>query len=207
MEYTEKALNLLKDFTGEYLHGNIDELANFSFWDIWGEKEYDNGKNYPDGDCTKIVYAIDYLLYFDTIAAYSTPYYLNKNGDYIFTGDTINTFRTLFGNRFKHNGEKRVETDFQFTQPEIEIKNDFFRTYQKIGNFYLLPCKTILKDKKHLSLNTYRNDEWFDYFDLFLNKLKNRLPLKNSVSNGDIFQMLLNENKNFFNEEINKFLI
>lgn len=172
-----KALKLLEDFTKEYLHGNIDELTNFSFWDIAGNPKYDGTCTFKnigkfDGDKTKIVYAIDYLLYATKIqekvknfhlAGYSTEYEWNSN----FSGDTIHTFRTLLGNRFlSKNGEIKVENFFDFDLPLKQKRNDFFFTYQKIGNFYLLP-KEFRK-----SINQLRGtNNWKDYFDVFLKNL------------------------------------
>ena len=187
----DDAKEIVLRFRDEYLHGNIEELANFSFWDIAGTK-YDCSGNDFDGDRTKIVYAIDKLLYIDS----NIPEFLI--GDrYNYSGDTINTFNTLFC-----KDRKSAENKFSFTPSEIEIKNEFFRTYQKIGNFYLLPCKTISTGKKNRSLNTYRNDEWFDYFDLFLVELKNRLPLKEILNKNNDFQTLLNKNDFFFDAKM-----
>jgi len=62
-------LNFLIEFKNKYLHGNIDELADFSFWDIntnageyfSGNKRVQSEEDF-DGDRTKIVYTIQYLL-------------------------------------------------------------------------------------------------------------------------------------------------
>lgn len=53
-----------------------------------------------DGDRTKIVYAIDYLLY-DNLPEFKIPGYTLKS-EYNYTGETINTFNTLF------SGAKRI---------------------------------------------------------------------------------------------------
>jgi len=192
----EDAKKIVLSFRDEYLHGNIDELANFSFWDIAGTV-YDNRKDEFDGDRTKIVYAIDKILY-DTKPILENFVLGDSEKGGMYSGDTINTFNTLFC-----KDRKSAENKYHFTPSEIEIKNEFFRTYQKIGNFYLLPNKTINKD----SLNKFRGDfnrkdAWFDYFDLFLNNLKERLPLKEISNKNDYFQKLLNENRHFFNIEM-----
>lgn len=159
----DEAKEIVKRFIEDHLHGNIDELANFSFWDIEGTEYDGNQRGKFDGDRTRIVYAIDYLLYKDS----NFPnFYLNKN----YTGDTINSFRTLFGNR-ETNTEKDVENKFKFTDSEKQIKNEFFRTYQKLGNFYLLPTGKGTDGAQ--TINTYRGTErdYKDFFDVFLKNL------------------------------------
>lgn len=171
LNYNNKneALEILKRFTKKYLHGKIDELADFSFWDILTDTEFNGGPlkgDTFDGDRTRIVYAIDKLLYDEK----GIPdFNLGKN----YTGDTINTFRTLFGNRFT-GSEQNFEKDFlNNDKTRIELKNKFFRAYQQIGNFFILPNSTIKNGEKNESLNTYRgtNREYKDYFDVFLNNL------------------------------------
>ena len=62
----DNAKRLINDFINEELpNKDINELIKFSFWNIKNQEKYGNGKPYPDGDCTKIVYAIDFLLYCD----------------------------------------------------------------------------------------------------------------------------------------------
>ena len=60
-----------------------------------------------------------------------------------------------------------------YDKTRIELKNTFFRAYQQIGNFFILPNSTIKNGEKNESLNTYRgtNIEYKDYFDVFLNNL------------------------------------
>jgi len=185
----EEALEILKRFTKKYLHGKIDELADFSFWDILTDTEF-NGVSLKgdtfDGDRTRIVYAIDKLLYDEKKIPNFT---LGPKGNY--TGDTINTFRTLFGNRF-NNTEEYVEKLFDFTPEQIIIKNNFFRTYQKIGNFYILPTGQYSITKK--TLNTYRGTDknYKDFFDVFI---------RNLYSNEDVILVSLKQkdnNKEFF---------
>ena len=167
----EEALEIVNRFKEKYLHGNIEELKDFSFWYILTDEEFNgvsfDGNNF-DGDRTRIVYAIDKLLYDERKIPNFT---LGPKGNY--TGDTINTFRTLFGNRFT-GSEQNFEKDFlNNDKTRIELKNTFFRAYQQIGNFFILPNSTIKNGEKNESLNTYRgtNREYKDYFDVFLNNL------------------------------------
>lgn len=93
-------LNFLIEFKNKYLHGNIDELADFSFWDInTNAGEYFSGnkrvqpEEYFDGDRTKIVYTIQYLL----LDGSGIPNFSHDAPGRQYTGDTINTFNSLFG--------------------------------------------------------------------------------------------------------------
>lgn len=196
-EKKDKALKLLESFKNDYLHGNIEELANFSFWDIAGNPEYDgisfgeHDSKY-DGDRTNIVYAIDYLLYNEKIPNLTLRGYGETEN---FSGDTINTFNTLFGSR---KYRESVENAFNFTTSERHLRDDFYRTYQKIGNFYLLPAG----DKQN-SINSFRGkNAWRDYFDIFLKNLKQSLPPTNSYEKKDNnlqhLQVLLKNDKNKF---------
>lgn len=176
-------INLVKRFSHDYLDNDISNLVNYSFWSLLND--YDNAytqgyiSNSPktdismfkkdfDGDRLNIVYAIDYILYHDK----NIP---NFNGSlgYLYTGDTINTYNTLFGNKctLNKNGiyiEKAVENKYEFNDGSslINHRDIFFATFQTIGNFYLLP-----KEEPGLgsSINTYRGTcNWNDYFDVFL---------------------------------------
>jgi hypothetical protein len=202
---------LIKDFTDEYLHGNIDELANFSFWYIAGNPKYD-GLSYGtldskyDGDRTNIVYAIDYLLYKERIPNLTLRGYVSNSETENFSGDTINTFNSLFGS-IKYR--ESVANTFNFTNSELHLRDEFYRTYQKIGNFYLLPC-----GNNKNSINSFRGkNAWRDYFDIFLKNLKKCLSQDNTVENSDKnFQclkdlLMKNENALYFgNKNFDSFL-
>ncbi len=96
-------------FISCYTLYDIEELKDFSFWYILTDEEF-NGVSFDgnkfDGDRTRIVYAIDKLLYDEKKISSFT---LGPKGNY--TGDTFNTFRTLFGNRFI-DSEQFFEKDF-----------------------------------------------------------------------------------------------
>lgn len=187
----EEAMKLVKGFIEEYLHGNIDELKNFSFWDIEGTKYDGNPKEKFDGDRTEIVYALDYLLYKDrNIPNFS----INALGN-IYTGDTINTFRTLFGSPLCR---EYVANQFNFSHSERQRIDSFYWTYQQLGNFYILPCKTLPNTKT--SINSYRGKTWKDYFDIFLSELKKCL---NNENGRDEKLYQLKEENDFFFSKIN----
>ena len=202
-ELKQKAENLVLNFRDEFLHGNIEELKDFSFWTIAGT-EYD-GTCTPrtlgkfDGDKTKIVYAIDYLLYADKISKYVKEFSIlgyprEVAWECNFSGDTINSFRTLLGNRFLlKNTEREVIEFFGFNSDLKQKINDFFYIYQRIGNFYLLP------KLYHKSINQYRGtNKWKDYFDVFLQELNKYF--RNEACIDEILSSYLESgiNKEFF---------
>jgi len=200
-----KALNLLKDFTCEYLHDNINELANFSFWDIAGNPKYDgtctpNSLSTFDGDRTKIVYAIERIIYNDDLFSKNSNFVLGQN----ITGDTINTFNTLFGGRknYRDSVLKKFGENAKSIYSENE-KNDFYHIYQSLGNFTLLPCKTLCG----VSINSYRglHSEWKDFFYPFICYLKKTYQIKdfNSYSDKNLYELsLLRKENDFFFENI-----
>jgi len=186
----DNAKRLINDFINEELpNKDINELIKFSFWNIKNQDKYGNGKPYPDGDCTKIVYAIDYLLYCDIgiTENFRIPGYPWKSEQYCnFKGETINTFNTLFAKKldkqnkirslFSFDEWKKIKDDSQIDNPFAE---DFFHVYQRLGNFMLLPSKTISFRK---SINSYKgkNEIIHDYSDIFFNQLKQCLEDKTS---------------------------
>ena len=142
-----EALEIFNNFTDKYLHGNIEELRTYDFSKVIS-KEYGNGKSYADGDCTKIAYAIYYLLWKDK----QIPLFTESNFEKLtnsYSGDTINTFNTLFGK--EDSARKKIQAIF--SEDEQKIVEDFKILYQTIGNFYVLPKNTIFY---RTSLNKYR---------------------------------------------------
>ena len=186
----DNAKRLINDFINEELpNKDINELIKFSFWNIKNQEKYGNGKPYPDGDCTKIVYAIDFLLYCDIgiTENFRIPSYPWKSEQYCnFKGETINTFNTLFAKKLGKQNKirslfsleewKKIKDDSQIDNPFAE---DFFHVYQRLGNFMLLPSKTIGFRK---SINSYKgtNEIILDYSDIFFNQLKQCLDGKTS---------------------------
>jgi hypothetical protein len=193
IEMKKKAITFIKKFLDDYKLNSLDDLKSFSFWEIEKDKNYNGYQGEYDGDRTNIVYAIDYLLYNTKIPNLTLRGYPCINDEEAsYSGDTINTFRTLFGNRFTGTEQKFEKEFLNNDENKIKIKNDFFRTYQKIGNFYILPNGKYKNTKK--SINTYRGTapKYIDFFDEFLNNLY--------TDNDEILLSLKNEeiNKNFF---------
>lgn len=197
-ECKKAAIEIIENFIEEELpNRKLLNLKDFSFWKIKNNIEFGNGKKYPDGDCTKIVYAIDYLLYSD--------YLKQENGDFFipgfpyktyadFSGETIFTYNTLFGKtRFKSELESH--------------RKDFYYIYQYLGNFTLLPSKTKkIKDKYH-SINTWKgdfNNSYHDYFFLYLVKAKEILGKK--VCDDNDLKQLFEINPYFNNKTYEDYL-
>ena len=192
----EKA-KLLRNFISDkdYLNGDIDKLKTFSFWNIAGTK-YDgtaedaNDSNF-DGDHTILAKAIYWVLWENK----GIPNFSQYNFDQIensYSGDTINTYNTLFGST--QAIQSRVFKLLNFSPDEEKEIGNFRQKYQTIGNFYFLPKNTIYKE----SINTYRGTRWHDYFDIFLKVLKSGLENKESID--FTFKDLLDKNDFFFKE-------
>ena len=198
----KKALQLLNDFIDEELpNKTIDDLKKYSFWGIKNQKKFGNKKSYPDGDCTQIVYAIDYLLY-DNLPEFKISDTLEAEN---YTGETINTFNTLFSRAPEQRkkikalfGEdwKKIQDE---EQGECPFADDFYHVYQRLGNFMLLPSKTISDGQ---SINTYKGTRGTkDYFDLFFRELKELLPLNDEKNNSSELWRLFEKNNFYFKDK------
>lgn len=98
-----------------------------------------------------------------------------------------------------------MTSKFNFSAHELLQREQFFRRYQTIGNFYILPNETIKIGKKNHSLNTYRSKEskWYDYFDIFLINLQQYLTLPENIfydTYDEKFKQLLELNSFYFKE-------
>lgn len=197
----KKALQLLNDFIDEELpNKTIDDLKKYSFWGIKNQKKFGNKKSYPDGDCTQIVYAIDYLLY-DNLPEFKISDTLEAEN---YTGETINTFNTLFSRAPEQRkritvlfGEdwKKIQDE---EQGECPFADDFYHVYQRLGNFMLLPSKTIFYRQ---SINKYKGFCKKDYFDLFFRELKELLSLNGEKKNSSTLLRLLEKNNFYFKDK------
>ena len=207
MEMKEKALGLLKCFIKEKLEDDIDNLKKYSFWGILEDKGYNrcfngvssNEKKF-DGDRTKIVYAIDYLLY-DNLPEFKINDTLEAEN---YTGETINTFNTLFSRAPKRREKIKAlfGKDWKKIQDEDKgtdfFADDFYHVYQRLGNFMLLPSKTIFYRQ---SINKYKGFCKKDYFDLFFRELKELLSLNGERNNSSTLLRLLEKNNFYFTKD------
>lgn len=191
-EMKDKALNLLTNFIkNELPNKQIEDLISYSFWNIKDNEIFNGYSGEYDGDRTNIVYAIDYLLYYDSNFPDFTlrGYNAEKDSDANYSGETICSFNTLFAKDLT----RREQIKNLFGKEWFEIE-DFFLIYQTIGNFMLLPSKT---DDKEMSINKYKGFYNKDYIDFFLKNLKFYL---NNKSYAKLLGRLLELNRFYFTE-------
>lgn len=202
----KKAIIYIKSFLEKYKIKDVEKLENFSFWKILDDTDFNGTSNDItkfDGDSTKIVYAINYLLY-NHLPEFSIPgFQLVKDINY--RGETINTFNTLFSKDLKKRNQ--IKNLFGAEWAEVE---KFKLLYQTIGNFMLLPAKTIqikMTSSKTMSINSFKglySQNIYDYIDIFLDDLKQSLSISASNSeNQDIKQLklLIEKNNMYFNNK------
>lgn len=207
-ENLEKAKKLVNEFIEQELDKKIENLENFSFWNIKDKHEFGNGYASPDADRTKIAYAIDYILYTDKTNAlpdFKLYGYTTQPANY--SGETINTFNTLFSTNKQTReriekiwNEKFGDGDFKNKVYNVDDKNadDFYHVYQRIGNLTLLPCLTVCGG----SINTWKglNSEIKDYMFPFMQQLEKAYKNTNSpIDEKDaIYELSLLMKKNEF---------
>ena len=194
----EKSKGILIDFLRLKNFKKLDELAGYDFHEIYQNKDlkkFDNNKTYEDGDCTKLAYAIDWIVWRKELKSIIPNYSEDDLFQEInFSGDTICTFNTLFGSTCELFST--VVTQLKIENTEIKQKIEQFRQkYQTIGNFSLLPNKSI----DGQTLNKYRGRYWGwkDYFDIFLLELNK--ALHRECENID-FCEIVKENDFFFSK-------
>lgn len=188
----QKSIQLIKDFTNEYLCGDIKKLATFDIKQLRGNKKYGgcNGGGF-DCDNTNIVRAILAVVFEGVWPDFDEDALTRKE----YRGDTINTFNTLFGPRTKDGGFQ----GFNIFYPKKELFNrveKFYHTYTTIGNFIPLPNKYVGR----YTLNTFRGtySKWHDYFDLFLYNLQ--IYLTTGTTENSTFNELMKVNEVAFAE-------
>lgn len=171
------------------LEEKLKKFREFSFWDITDKQRYRNKRNDADGDCTNLAYAIAWCLWGDDIRKCVENYtfedlLIGKD----FSGDTICTWNTLFN-------DSRIFFLLEFSEIQLKQIQRFFKLYQSIGNFYLLPKETVKFNSKNVSLNSYRGDYkgFKDYFDTFRDALIKK--------NDNTINSLIDKNNFFFNTD------
>ncbi len=211
-----KAIELVSRFIEDrkILNGDIRKLSNYSLWGVDKDSTYGNGLSYPDADRTKIVYAIDYLLYYEKLQKCDFNLYGYSTKSSTYSGETLNTFRTLFSSKkggsskiAHYYGEENYRTDI--FNPDTEKDNyadDFYHIYQRIGNVTLLPCLTVCGG----SLNTMKGTDYKirDYFYPFMENLKKAYSFYNTnfTQDNPYYEFLLLMKKNaFFFDKIKTF--
>lgn len=192
-DFTPK--EFLTSFIAEKLGGDINKLGTFSLHDLWQDKVYGcPGRKYDDDD-TNLMRAI-YLIVFPD----AWPM-MNKEtlANYTYRGDTMNSFRTLFGNAGKsspHEGLDRFNPPDGLGDRVVDFHENYCAT---IGNMMVLPnlvasvpvnhriCKKDAETQQlewkdnwswePQTINMYRGIHWrwHDFMDLFLTDLRELL--------------------------------
>ncbi len=203
----KKAITIIRNFLKDYKLDSLDDLKTFSFWKIKDDKDYNGYPGEYDGDRTNIVYAIDYLLYKDSIPNLTLrgfPCSNGKEGNY--SGETINTFNTLFGGteKYRNYAKRNFSLDQWKEIYDLDNPDCFYYNYQKLGNFMLLPCKTIC----NTSINSYKGIHpiWKDYSYPFMLNLKASYDINdfNNDLDKEYYELALLRRKNdFFFSKIN----
>ena len=206
----KKAITIIRKFLKDYRLDSLDDLKTFSFWKIKDDKDYNGYPGEYDGDRTNIVYAIDYLLYKDSIPNLTLrgfPCSNGKEGNY--SGETINTFNTLFARDLNKRKEIQIKFGSEWfliqdvNEEHNPFANDFYHVYQRIGNFMLLP------NTKPNSLNNLKGscfEPYKDYTDLFLKDLKIVLSTDNEIKNKKMNQIIKLDELYFKNKTFDQFI-
>ncbi len=207
----ESAKGVIVDFFKKYFHievtdKSIEELKSFDFFKLWEMKDEEFGYkniNYQccckfDGDRTILAKAIYYLIWED-LPGISQNEKIQYNdiligseydtAKYTYSGDTLNTFATLFS--------YRSLTEDIFNNDELySAIQSFKRKYLTIGNFILLPKISFNRQ----TMNTYRGFNLKDYFDIFLFQLQKCL---NGENDKDVtLTHIIKENNFYFTDKI-----
>lgn len=194
--------NIVLNFLDTYGNGDINFLKGFDFsllyknrknYDFYGEKS--KKARYSDADDTLLIRCILYLLHHQDIQGLS---FHDIGTGKKYRGDTMNSFRSLFKwylNEtqdqihpiLKENKESVRDclseglTRTQYSKLTSNIES-YLSTYHTLGNFILMPNHTCNKQ----TINTARGQSIYlqDFFDMFLNEVKNKLANSGSDRNG-----------------------
>ncbi|NCA81388.1 MAG: hypothetical protein EOM72_01390 [Opitutae bacterium] len=165
---TPEALDLVRKFVAEELHGNPDDLADVDLATLEGHPLYGApGRTFDTDDCN-LVRALFDVLYADALPGLALPA-LGTGRAY--RGDTLNTFHTLFGRPIP--GQPGRFAGLERHEPSDDLRARaaaFHRTYHTLGNLAPLPNRSLGR----LTFNTYRGThaEWRDAFPAFLQNLR-----------------------------------
>ena len=159
------AAQLIADFVKKRLNGDLNQLATFNLAELKGDKKYGCPSRSFDCDDTNLSRAIYCLTFCDVFPAMS----LDTLKDYIFRGDTLNTYNTMFG----RPDETSMHPGLDRYNPSSALSDKvkaFHKKYHTIGNIMPLPCLMIGRQ----SINTYRgtHPNWRDFLDRFLGALQ-----------------------------------
>lgn len=165
---TPEAIDLVRKFVFEELHGDVDALAGVDLATLEGHPLYGApGRTFDTDDCN-LVRALFDVLYADALPGLSLA---TLGPGRAFRGDTLNTFHTLFGRPIP--GRPGRFAGLERHQPDDTLRARaaaFHRTYHTLGNLAPLPNRS----PGRLTFNTYRgtHPQWRDAFPAFLQNLR-----------------------------------
>ena len=164
----------LETFTDEYLHGDIRSLAKLSLWQMQVlPQQYGFAlMDHMDCDDTNLAWEIYHRIW-GLVRMPEPPPILTGMPLSEWRGDTINSFRTLFGHEISvpSTGDDGIVGFKGLRRYGVEEElfdkvHEFFYTYHCIGNFIPFPNAKV----GNKTINTFRT-VWHDYFDIFLENL------------------------------------
>lgn len=164
---TPEALDLVRKFVAEELHGQLDALADYDLATLEGHPLYGAPDRTFDTDDCNLVRAIFDLLYADALPGLSLP---TLGTGRAYRGDTLNSFHTLFGRPIPDQPDRFAGLERHRPSDDLRARAATFRhTYHTIGNLAPLPNRSL----RRLTFNTYRGTHpaWRDAVPAFLQNL------------------------------------
>ena len=208
----ERAKRLLKNFIDGKLGGNIEKLASFDMEELKGDKDFGCKNKRFEYDNSELVKALFVVLWHDMFAEKGVTLDSDCIGEgKTFRGDTIHTSGALLGQKRKDNGEYEGLNDRYGIHDENLMKRIATWPVSRIGNMLLLPAKSLCVTnakgtKAFVTINTFRGfaSGWHDYFDIFLEKLREVLDagissrtIENEISLPNIMSLAENRSQYF----------
>ncbi len=165
---TPEAIDLVRKFVVEELHGNLDAWADFDLATLEGHPLYGApGRTFDTDDCN-LVRALFDVLYSDALPGLALPA-LGTGRAY--RGDTLNTFHTLFGRPIPDQPGRFAGLERHHPSDALRARAAaFHHTYHTLGNLAPLPNRSLGRN----TFNTYRGTHpaWRDAFPAFLENLR-----------------------------------
>ena len=165
---TPEAIDLVRKFVAEELHGNLDALADYDLATLDGHPRYGAPGRTFDTDDGNLVRALFDVLYADALPGLSLA---TLGTGRAYRGDTLNTFHTLFGRPISDRPGRFAGLERHRPSADLRARAAaFHRTYHTLGNLAPLPNRALGR----LTFNTYRGTHpaWRDAFPAFMQNLR-----------------------------------
>ena len=163
-----EAIDFVRKFVAEELHGNLDALADFDLATLEGHPLYGAPGRTFDTDDGNLVRALFDILYAEALPGLALPAIGTGRA---YRGDTLNTFHTLFGRPIPDQPGRFAGLERHRPSDDLRARAAaFHRTYHTLGNLAPLPNRSL----ERLTFNTYRGThaQWRDAFPAFLENLR-----------------------------------